>query len=146
MSTPRLLSPRQRSTLAGIASQAWRMLDAKGAIDEPQTAWRHREARDACGFTISEAPAAMFDALAVHFFNLSGQTEKALKLALEPIPNDVRQVIFRIQQERSRQGLAPGYVKGICQNMYGKPEPQEIGEARGILFALIRRRQRERRK
>jgi hypothetical protein len=144
MSTQRPLSPRQRSSLTLIARQGWQILTKAGAIDEAFDDWRRREAEAACGFTISAAPSSMFDALAAHFFALAGKPEKALEIAMEPTPNDVRQVLFLVQQERSRQGLSEAYVSGISKAMFKKPTPETVGEARGVLFALIRRRQRAR--
>lgn len=138
------LSPKQRSFLASLAREGFNRLASAGATDEPFNDWRRREAVAACGASISEAPAAAFDALHVHFLAMAGKVQRAFEAGIGEVPNDLRQVLFRVEQERRKLGVAPGYVAGIARRMFGR-EPETVPEAVAVLVALVKAGQRQRR-
>ena len=129
------LSAKQRGYLGTQATQAYRYLTNKGAIDEPEKEWRLREAISACGFRISEAPSNRFDALEQHFLSLAGKSGKALERALGP-ENDMRQLAHEIAVAAREAGVAPGYVQGICKRMYGADTWSNARQAKAVLIAL----------
>lgn len=129
------LSPKQRGYLGTLATQAYRYLTGKGAIDEPEKEWRHREAISACGFRISEAPSNRFDALEQHFLTLAGKSSKALERALGP-ENDMRQLAHEISVAAREAGVTPAYVQGICKRMYGADTWSNARQAKAVLIAL----------
>lgn len=135
------LTNPQKSFLASLAREGWQKLTAAGAIDEDFETWRRREAVAACGRSISQAGRGDFDALQTHFFTLAGKVERALKVASNPLPNDLRGVLHCLEIERKRAGVSWEYVQGICRRMFRSREPETVEEAKALLVAVVRKRQ-----
>lgn len=129
------LTAKQRGYLGTLASQAYRYLTSKSAIDEPEKEWRHREAISACQFRISEAPSRCFDDLEQHFLTLAGKTGKALERALGP-ENDMRTLEHEIAVAARAAGVHPAYTQGICRRMFGADTWSNAKQAKAVLIAL----------
>lgn len=136
------LSPRQRSTLAQVAKEAYTRL-APG-LSETFDEWRKTEARKATkhlqgappdGWTISEAPAWAFDALMGHFQALKGATGKAFDQLTGPSAV-TKNMIWIIAQTERENGVPEGYSAGICRQMWGHDAPQDENQAIAVLTAL----------
>lgn len=124
----RSLTARQRSYLGSLAKQAHAKLTSAGAIDEPETEWRHAQARTATrwsgcpeGVTISEASRADFDNLEQHFLALAGRTKEAFDRASGP-DNATRQMAHNIGVAMRTAGVTEAYVAGICRRMFGRAD------------------------
>lgn len=139
------LSSKQRGYLGTLATQAYRYLTSKGAIDEPEKEWRHREAISACGFRISEAPSNRFDALEQHFLTLAGKSGRALERALGP-DNDMRNLEQQIAVAARTAGAHPAYVQGICKRMFGADTWSNTRQAKAVLIALKNKARSEQKK
>jgi hypothetical protein len=136
------LTPKQKAFLASLAREGWNRLHGTRAIDEDFDTWRRREAVGVCGVSISQAKSRDFDALHAHFLTMAGKVERAFKAASNELPNDLRNVLHCIEVERKTCGVAPGYVSGICRRMYGHDSPADAREAKAVLVALVRKRQK----
>jgi hypothetical protein len=137
------LTPKQRGLLGRIAHTAWTRQTRAGAIDEPETEWRRREARSVTGtfkqplgYTISEAPRAAFDALFPHFLTLGGEVTQAMDFLMGP-GNDMLTLAFRIKEAESLADVGREYTQAICARQCGKQWPESVKEARAVLAALV---------
>lgn len=142
----RMASPltlKQRSYLGILARNAFKKLMSAHALDDDmnEKEWRHTEAIEACGHTISEAPKSAFDALELRFLTLAGQTKQAFDKATQP-GNDLRQLTHNIAVAAKACGVGEAYVQGICKRMFGRPDWQGPREGQAVLIALKQKARR----
>lgn len=117
MSKTNLLSKKQKSWLESLARKAWQARKASGATDETYDAYRRAQAVKACGFRISEAPRAAFDALLAHFQAENGELGKAFDRLAGP-SNDQRFYIAQIDAQLRRGGMVRATAKSIAHDKF----------------------------
>lgn len=127
----------QRSYLGRLAKKGFQRLSSAGAIDEPEDAWRAREAEKACGHRISEAPRRCFTDLETHFLALAGETKRAFDRATGP-SNDVRTVAHEISVAAATLGVGENYIKGMCRRMFQAETWEGPKQGQAVLIALLK--------
>jgi len=115
-----LFSPKQRSSLAIIAGQAYDYQCAKGLLSGISAdEWRREEVERLTGYAgLTQCPAQFYNKLASHFSDLAGRADAALNHLLRESTEPKRQAEAVLLRELSKAGLPLNYAESISRDKF----------------------------
>lgn len=115
------LTGNQKAAIGILAKKAFVKAQQAFATDDlSEKEWRHREAINQVGCTISEAKNGHFKALKGHFAALAGETDKAFAAFVSDNPESERKenALAIIREELASQALPMAYADTIAHDEY----------------------------